>query len=396
MTTTTATALAPERLVDAALHADGTAHAVWQRMRETSPVHYHQAGEYPAFWSLTKYDDIRAVYRDPSAFSSERGVLLRPAQAGDDPGGGLTLALSDPPRHKDLRSIVADWFSTRAVRGLSGHISAAVRTTLGWAAKQEECDFAHQIAGRISLSVICRILGIPEQDHDAVLAWTDEAFAAHTSLAAHQDLMDYLTELMYRRMLEPTGDLMSALVGSTVEGDLLSEEEVLLNCENIIGATENGRLALIGGMFAFLRDPGQWERLRLDRDLMPSAIEEILRWTSTATHSMRTATRPQTIRGRRVEAGDRVVLWLPSANRDEDVFSDPHAFDIARNPNRHIALASGEHFCIGSTLARAEMRILFSTLLDTTERIELTGPPVQVRSIAVNGLDRLPVRITRH
>jgi cytochrome P450 len=382
-----------DRIADPELHADGDPHTLWRWMREYSPVHRHEAGELPAFWSLTKYEDIRPVYRDPATFSSARGVLLRPARLGDDPGGGLTLALSDPPRHKELRSLMADWFSTRAVRGLEETVRATARKVVAQGLEQGTVDFV-DLAGRLSLSVISGVIGIPEEDHAAIHRWTDEAFAAHTSLAAHPRLMEYFMELVYARMAEPTDDLVSSLVNGTVHGELLSEHEILLNCENLIGATENGRLALIGGMLAFLQHPDQWQRLRQDRALLPGAVEEIVRWTSSATHSMRTATRPVTLRGRRVDAGDRVVLWLPSANRDEDVFDDPYRFDIARRPNRHIALASGEHFCIGSTLARAEMRALFTELLDATDAIEQAGPVTRVRSNAVNGPAALPVHLT--
>ncbi|MFF7974917.1 cytochrome P450 [Streptomyces sp. NPDC007905] len=382
-----------DRIADPELHVSGDPHALWRWMREFSPVHRHEAGELPAFWSLTTYEDIRAVYRDPVTFSSARGVLLRPARLGDDPGGGLTLALCDPPRHKELRSLMADWFSTRAVRGLEESIRAAARTAVERALEQGTCDFV-DLAGRLSLSVISGVIGIPEKDHDALYQWTEEAFAAHTSLAAHPLLMEYFMELVYARMAEPADDLVSALVNGTVHGELLSEHEILLNCENLIGATENGRLALIGGMLAFLQHPDQWQRLAADRDLLPGAVEEIVRWTSSATHSMRTATRPCTLRGQRIETGDRVVLWLPSANRDENVFDDPYRFDIARRPNRHIALASGEHFCIGSTLARAEMRALFTELLDSAGVIEQAGPTTRVRSNAVNGPATLPVRLT--
>lgn len=382
-----------DRIADPELHAGGDPHALWRWMREYSPVHRHEAGELPAFWSLTKYEDIRAVYRDPATFSSARGVLLRPARLGDDPGGGLTLALSDPPRHKELRSLMADRFSTRAVRGLEETVRATARRVVAQGLEQGTVDFV-DLAGRLSLSVISGVIGIPEEDHADIHRWTDEAFAAHTSLAAHPRLMEYFMELVYARMAEPTDDLVSSLVNGTVHGELLSEHEILLNCENLIGATENGRLALIGGMLAFLQHPDQWQRLRQDRALLPGAVEEIVRWTSSATHSMRTATRPVTVGGQRVDAGDRVVLWLPSANRDEDVFDDPYRFDIARRPNRHIALASGEHFCIGSTLARAEMRALFTELLDSTDAIEQAGPVTRVRSNAVNGPAALPVRLT--
>ena len=380
-------------LVDPALHAEGHPHELWRWMREFSPVHRHESGELPAFWSLTRYEDIRAVYRDPHTYSSARGVLLRPARLGDDPGGGRTLALSDPPRHKELRSLMAAWFSTRSVRALQESIRAATGRLLDRAVERGTCDFVQDIAGPLSLSVICDIIGVPRRDHEAVYQWCEEAFAAHTSLATHPELMAYFMELLYARMAEPTDDLLSSLVNGTVGGELLPERDILANCENLIGATENGRLALIGGMLAFLQHPDQWRRLSQDRGLLPRATEEILRWTSSATHSMRTATRSHTVHGRRIEAGDKVVLWLPSANRDEDHFEDPYGFDIARTPNRHIALASGEHFCIGSTLARAEMRILFSELLDSGLRIEQAGPVTLVHSIAVNGPATLPVRL---
>jgi cytochrome P450 len=381
-------------LTDPALHADGDPHAVWDRLREHSPVHRHPAGDLPAFWSLTCYEDIRAVYRDPATFSSARGVLLRPATLGDDPAGGMTLALTDPPRHQRLRAVVADWFTARSVRELEQDIRTAAGSVLTRAMEQGECDFVHDIAGRLSMYVIGSIMGVPERDHEALFEWTNQAFEAGTSLAAHQDLMLYFIELMLRRAKEPADDLVSMLVGGTVDGTLLTEEEILLNCENLIGATENGRLALAGGIQAFLEHPDQWARLQADPGLMSSAVEEILRWTSSATHSMRTATRPQVIRDHRIEAGDRLVLWLPSANRDEAVFADPHRFDVGRTPNRHLALGSGEHFCLGGTLARAEGRILLGELLSRIRRIEPAGTAHRVRSIAVGGPEILPIRIT--
>lgn len=383
----------PARLTDPELHATGDPHGLWAWMRAHAPVHWQAAGSVPGFWSLTRYEDIRAVYRDAATFSSAHGVLLRSLELGDDPGGGLTLALTDAPRHKQLRSLMGDWFNTRAVRALEDYIRAATRSVLKRVLDLGSCDFAHDVAGRLSLSVICHILGVPERDHEALYEWTNEAFEAHTSLVAHPRLLEYFEELLFQRMEKPSDDLVSALVNGTVDNELLTEEEVLVNCENLIGATENGRLALIGGMQAFLEHPHQWQRLRDDRGLLPGAMEEILRWTSSATHSMRVATRPVEIRGERIAAGDRVVLWLPSANRDEDVFEEPYRFDIARSPNRHIALAAGEHFCIGSTLARTEMRVLFSELMDTVRSIEADGPVRRLRSIAVNGAERLPVRL---
>ncbi|MFI9525715.1 cytochrome P450 [Micromonospora rosaria] len=384
----------PELLVEADLHAHGDPHGIWRWLRRHAPVHRHPAGELPAFWSLTRYADVRAVYRDPETFSSRHGVLLRPVALGEDPGGGMTLALTDPPRHKQLRAVVADWFTTRAVRSLEGTIRTCVRDVLARAYEQGRCDFVHDVAGRLSMHVIGTIMGVPERDHENLFRWTNEAFEAGVSLAAHHELMRYFIDLMERRIAEPTDDLVSMMAGGTLGDDLLTEEEILLNCENIIGATENGRLAVAGGMAAFLTHPDQWERLRTDRDLLPGAIEEILRWTSSATHSMRTATRDCEVAGQRIAAGDRVVLWVPSANRDERVFADPYRFDVGRSPNRHLALGIGEHVCIGGTLARTQLRILLTELLDTAGRIEPAGPVHRVRSIAVAGPEHLPLHIT--
>jgi cytochrome P450 len=383
----------PAALIDPELHATGDPHELWRWMRRHAPVHRQPPTDLPGFWSLTRYEDVRAVYRDPETFSSARGVLLRPILAGDDPAGGMTLALTDPPRHKQLRSVVADWFSTRAVRSLEGYVRSAVRAVLARAVQRDEIDFVHDVAGRLSMYVIGSILGVPEPDQEDLFRWTNEAFEAGISLAAHQDLMRYFADLMQLRAAEPTDDLVSMLVGGEVGAELLSEEEILLNCENIVGATENGRLAIAGGMLAFLQHPDQWQRLAADRGLLPTAVEEVLRWTSSATHSMRIATRGGVVGGQRIEAGERVVLWVPSANRDEAVFADSSRFDVGRSPNRHLALGIGEHVCIGGTLARAQLRILLTELLDTAGGMEQTGPAHRVRSLAVAGPETLPMRV---
>ncbi|KJK43669.1 cytochrome P450 [Lentzea aerocolonigenes] len=389
----TAPVTTPESIVDPGLHASGDPHALWRWMRQHSPVHHHEAADLPAFWSLTRYEDVRAAYRDPAVFSSRHGVLLRPSVFGTDPGGGMTLALTDPPRHKQLRAIVADWFTARAVRALAEPIRRSVRALLVRALDRGECEFVHDVAGRLSIYVIGHMMGVPEEDHETVFRWTNEAFEAHVSLAAHQELMRYFIDLMYLRMDEPADDLVSALVGGTIDDELISEEEILLNCENLVGATENGRLALAGGVQAFLENPEQWERLRADDTLLPTAVEEVLRWTSSATHSMRTATRPVEIGGRTIAAGDRVVLWVPSANRDETVFAEPDRFDVSRTPNRHLAFGGGEHFCVGSTLARTQLTAVLSELLALTSGMSLAGQVRRLHSVAVGGPETLPVRL---
>jgi cytochrome P450 len=391
-TAVTANTATPTLLVDPELYATGDPYPLWRWMRENSPVHWHPPTHLPGFWSLTRYEDVRTVYRDPGRYSSARGVLLRPLSAGEDPGGGYTLALTDPPRHKQLRALFAGHFNTRTVRSLERLIRATVRATIAGAIDRGGCEFVHDVAGRLSMELIGHILGVAREDREALLRWTDEAFDAAVSLAAHQDLMRYFIALMDRRMAEPGDDLMSAMVAGMSAGTV-TEEEILLNCENLVGATENGRLALAGGVLALIEHPDQWRRLTEDRGLVPAAAEEILRWTSSATHSMRTAAEAHVIDGQRIEAGDRVVVWIPSANRDGEVFTEPDEFDIGRTPNRHLALGTAEHFCLGATLARAQLCTLLTELLDTASRIEQTGPARRVRSIAVNGPEKLPVRI---
>ena len=192
----------PEHLTDPRLHATGDPHSIWRWMRKHSPVHRHEARELPAFWSLTRYEDIRAVYRDPATFSSARGVLLRPLALGEDPGAGQTLALTDPPRHKQLRALMAGWFDTRAVRRLEGFIRDAVHSVLARAVERGSCDAVHDVAARISLYVIGRIIGVPHEDQEMLFDWTNEAFSAHRSLAAHHGFMGYFIDLMDRRLAE--------------------------------------------------------------------------------------------------------------------------------------------------------------------------------------------------
>jgi cytochrome P450 len=384
-------------LTDPKLYSDGDPYAVWRWLRAHDPVHWHPPTELPGFWVLTKYDDVRAIYRDPATFSSASGILLRPEKYGTDPGGGRTLALTDPPRHRQLRGIVDDWFVLRSVRALETEMRDVARAVIGLALEREECDFVTEIAARIPLYVICKMMGVPREDWERVFMLTSQAFGGSDATIrrlAHLDIFQYFEDLVATRTKHPADDLVSALVTAEIEGRRLTPDEILLNCDNlIVGGTENTRIAASGGMLAFLQHQDEWRAVSENPALLPSAVEEVLRWTSTATHIMRTATRPVVFRGRQIGAGERVTLWNPSANRDEDIFEDPERFNVRRQPNRHLALGGGEHFCLGGTLARAELRLLYEELLRNTERVELEGTPVMLSSIVVNGLEKLPVKL---
>jgi cytochrome P450 len=386
-------------LTDPDLYSHGDPHAAWRWLRENDPVHWHPpSGDFPGFWVLTKYDDVRAVYRDPATFSSAGGILLRPQAYGGDPGGGNTLALTDPPHHRKLRALVDDWFALRSIRALDAEMRDIAGDVVTRALERERCDFVAEIAARVPLYVICKMIGIPKNDWEDLFSLATNSFDAGDPAerrAAHLDILQYFEDLATTREKSPADDLVSVLATAKIDGRKLTADEVILNCDNLlVGGTENSRIAASGGMLAFIQHPDQWQALSTEPELLHTAVEEVLRWTSSATHLMRTATTPVTIRGRRIEAGGRVTLWNPSANRDESVFEDPDCFSVRRKPNRHIALGDGEHFCLGSALGRAELRLLYEELLRRTERIELDDAPVMLSSIIVNGPERLSVRLT--
>ncbi|MFD4789732.1 cytochrome P450 [Streptomyces sp. NPDC058459] len=391
----TVSTFVPADVVDPDLHASGEVHRLWRWMRQHAPVHWHEPGDLPGFWSLTRYEDIRDVYQNPAVFSSAQGVLLRPTELGEDPGSGLTMALTDPPKHRALRAQVTDRFSERCARSLAGEMRAEIRSVVTRAVESGTCDLVHDIGARLSSYNIGRLLGVEPEDRERLLTWTTEAFESGKPLTSHLTLMRYFIDMMYARMEEPADDAMGMFVGNEVQGDLLTETEILLSCENLVGASENAGLSMASGILALVAHPQQWQRLVGERDgaLVRTAAEEVLRWTSSATHSMRTATADTVIQGRHIAAGDRVVLWIPSANRDESVFMDAERFDLGRQPNRHLALGTGEHVCIGSTMARHQMRMLLETLAELVAVVEPAGAVEPLRSITVNGPAHAPVRL---
>ncbi|SCF49092.1 Cytochrome P450 [Micromonospora matsumotoense] len=384
-------------LVDPDLYRNGDPFSQWRWLRAHAPVYRHPATELPGFWALTRYDDVRAAYRDPETFSSAKGILLRPAGHGEDPGGGRTLALTDPPRHRQLRNLVDSWFAVRAMRSLEPKLEKIAQTVVDRALELGTCDFVTDIAGRLPLYVICDMMGIPEADWELLYGLTSQAFGAGdagSQRIAHLQIMSYFDDLRMAKARRPGEDLVSVLATAEIDGERLPADDVILNCDNLlVGGTENTRIAASGGMLALLEHPGQWAMLAADHGLLPSAVDEVLRWTSTATHIVRTVTRPVDIRGTTLAANDLVTLWLPSANRDESVFADPDRFDVTRKPNRHLALGFGEHFCVGNVLARVELRLLYQELINRSVRIDLAEEPTLLRSIVVNGPERMPVRL---
>ncbi|MFF4225134.1 cytochrome P450 [Streptomyces abikoensis] len=394
------TALSSLELCDPDLYAQGNPEELWQRMRRVAPVH---EGEYDGrrFHAVLSHPEISRVVKDTRHFTSEQGMRLDQNPAATAAASGKMLIITDPPRHSGIRRIVSGAFTPRMVSRLEQSMRETVTTVLDEALEAGECDFT-RVAARLPLAVICDMLGVPPGDRDFMLERTMVAFGEGTETAAdplasaeaHADILSYYEELLARRRREPQEDMVTALAHGTVDGVPLTDEEIFLNCDGLVsGGNETTRHASVGGLLALMRHPAQWTSLREDPELLPTAVQEILRFTSPALHVLRTATAPVEIAGHALAPGDQVALWLAAGNRDDMVFEDPDRFDVTRRPNPHLAFTAGPHYCLGAALATRELTVLFGELLRRVRDAESTGPPQRTRSILIWGYDALPVRL---
>lgn len=383
-------------LTDPALYACGDPHAVCAELRRGRPVFRQRWPSGETIVSLMRHRDITAIYRDASAFSSVPGTLLTGGKPKRNPAAGRMLALTDPPRHTALRRLVADHFSPRAVAKLAPLIDSIARAVADRVVEERECDLVDAVAP-LPLSVICEVLGVPRADQPQILALTKQAFgkvepAAQSS--AHQQILAYFYELGHERQRRPTSDVISTLAHGEVQHRRLDDDEVTLNCDNlVVGGAETTRHAAAGGVLAFAEHPEQWRTLGTDEESLHSAVEEILRWTTPATHILRTATASNVIGGEAIEAGDVIALWNLSANRDEKAFEAAEVFDVARRENPHVSLGAGPHFCIGASLARAELKALLRELRLRVSSFTVAAPPRRLWSHIIYGFEELRVQV---
>ncbi|MEO3926261.1 cytochrome P450 [Micromonosporaceae bacterium B7E4] len=392
-------------LLDPYLHATRDLTEVWRWLRRYDPVRWHPAtalGAAKGFWVVTRHADVLRVIRDSGTFTSLRGNMLGTVLRGHDPGAGKMLVVSDGRFHSGLRSLLLGGFGARSLAAVTQSITVATRDLVGGLLERGGGDFVVEVAAQVPLRAICELLGVPAADRARVLELTGAAMlgehAEQTGIEARMaqsEILLYYTRLAAQRRAVPGDDIISLLVNSSVDGRPLTEEEVLLNCYNlVIGGDETARLALAGGLLALATHQDQWVRLVADPALVESGTEEILRWTTPAAHVARTVTGDTELNGRALAAGDVLTLWTVSANRDEEVFADPDTFDLARRPNRHLTFGYGPHFCIGAQLARAEIRALLAELRTTVRTIELTGQVARLPSNFISGLSTLPVALT--
>jgi cholest-4-en-3-one 26-monooxygenase len=399
----------PADLVDPERYArHGYPHDAWTRLRAEAPVAHIKAPGYEPFWAITKHADIMEVSRQPERFSSAQGITLAREGAAPVPPTEI-LVMIDPPRHGPMRRVVNARFTPRAVRQRQNEVEEIALDVLAGAATEgatRDGNFVDNIAAPFPLAVIAWILGVPSEDWRHLFRWTNEIIGkddpefrqpgespGRTMKRARGELRGYFERLIEQRRDDPRNDLVSELLGGTVEGEPLTEEQLLSYCELFVEAgNETTRNAISGGLLAFCEHPGEWEKLCANTDLFPTATDEILRWASPISHFTRVATEDYEIRGVPIAAGDQLALYFASANRDEDVFDDPFAFRVDRHPNPHLAFGFGEHFCLGAHLARVEIETIYRHLVARLETFELAGEVERLKS-AVNGsIKQLPLR----
>ncbi len=376
------------------------------------PVSWHTEPEIeglphgPGFWSVVRHADVQQVSRQPEVFLSGQGTNIPdfPPAVYEFLGSMINM---DPPRHTRFRLIVNRGFTPHQVADLEGDVQRRATAIVDAIAEKGECDFVSEVAAALPLQIICDMMGIPESEYqwvfdktNVVLGASDPEYGGDIMLAfsAAQELWTFAQELRADRVASPRDDITTQIALAEVEGHSLTPEEfgsffVLL----VVAGNETTRNAISHGMKALTDNPGQRQLWLDDLDgVAPSAVEEIIRWSTPVVHFRRTcATVDAEVGGQPIKEGDKVVLWYSAANRDPSVFDDPYAFEVRRDPNEHVGFGGGgPHFCLGAHLARREIRVMFEELLRRLPDLEVSGEPEYLQSNFIHGIKRMPVGFT--
>ena len=398
--------VAPVDLSDSRSYVEGVPHAYLAYLRRHDPVHWQDEPGGPGFWAITRYDDCVTVNRDYERFSSAaKGTMPFELDADEIAQQSLMMLNMDPPLHTRYRRLVNKGFTPRMVRDLEESIHRATDAIIDEVIEKGEADFVTQISAELPLQVIAELLGVPQEDRHRMFEWSnrmvgneDPEYQDQTALAltSAMELYAYASELFAKKRIDPHADLMSALTTVEIEGERLSDMELeLFFLLLTVAGNETTRNLMSGAMHAFFQYPEQWQRLLNDRSLLPSAVDEMLRFVTPVMNFRRTAMVDTELSGTKIAAGDKVVFFHASANRDEDIFSAPDTFDVGRDPNPHIAFGGGgPHFCLGTNLARMEIRVMFEHLLDRMPDIRQDGEVQRLQSQFINGVKHIPVAFT--
>ncbi len=385
-------------------------HAAFAELRASDPVHWNPEPDGPGFWAVTRYEDIRTVHRDVETYSSELGGTSLEDLDPDQIKARKSMIDMDPPRHDELRGLIARRFTPRAVGVWENQVRTVTREVLDLALPKGEFDFVREISSEIPMQVFAEILGVPHDERRVIVELGDRLLGnqdpeyrvpvedSHRNLPfsspAALEMFEFGRRLAAARRKEPRDDIITQLAFEPLNQQEFDTYFLLLAA----AGNETTRHTITHGLLALLEHPSELQRLRAagdDMALRRSATEEILRWATPVHHFRRTAAVDTELSGVAIKAGDKVTTWFVSGDRDEAAFENPDVFDITRNPNRHLAFGPGGiHHCMGAHLAKLEVRIAFEELLGRIDEIELTGPPERLRSNFFNGIKRLPVKVT--
>jgi len=384
---------------------------IFAKLRAERPVSFHEEPAFigfpkgPGFWSVVRHEDVQRVSRDSETFISGRGSNI-----GDLPIEMLeffgSMINMDAPRHTKLRKLVNRGFTPRMVAALETSVRQQAGHIVETVAPKGACDFVEEIAAALPLKIICDMMGIPESDtrrmfelSNIILGVGDPEYGTTMDalMTAAVELSQYAQALGEERAAAPRDDITSVLMQADVDGDRLTTAEfasffILL----VVAGNETTRNAISHGMKALTDFPDQ-RRVWMDdfEGLAPTAIEEIVRWATPVIHFRRTLTRDVEIAGQKIPAGDKIVMWYNSANRDERAFDDPYRFDVRREPNDHVGFGGGgAHFCLGANLARREIKVMFEELFRTLPDIHVVGEPDRLFSVFIHGIKRMRVEWT--
>lgn len=404
-----AAALAEIDLCDLDRFTNGFPHATFELLRDHAPVWFHPptantpGGE--GFWVLSRYDDVLSTAADSSSFSShcggprtDGGTLIEDLPSGF--AAGVLLNMMDDPHHAEIRRQCLPWFSASALRRMEADLRARTERIVADAVERGEVDFLRDVAAELPLQAVAAMLGVPQEDRHRMFEWANATLdygdrelgeTSEASAAAGAEMYEYGQTLIAQKRRSPTDDLLSALIHSDLD---LPDDEIQMFFSLLIAAgSETTRNTIAVGASVLADRPALWDELAVDRSRLVSTTEEIVRWASSTTYNRRTATSDTELGGQRIAAGDKVTLWWGSANFDPRAFENPRNFDPDRSPNHHLAFGHGNHFCLGSHLARMEIRLVFGVMLDRVASMEQLGPIEWVRSNKHTGVRHLPMRL---
>ena len=395
----------------------GIPHDQWSELRRLDHLHFCDPPGFDSFYPIVRHEHICEISKQPDLFWSRFGIVLESQQQkliiNDEKGLGSVRVIigMDPPDHRAYRKVAAPWFTPKAVTGVEPVAAKSARGLVDRLVERArggegECEFANEIAAAHPLRVLSTILGVPREQEPRILALTTQLFAADdpdlqregddrkkAAEALVVDFFQMFNAIIEDRRANPTGDLASVLANGRVNGEPMGLMETLgYFLITFSAGHDTTKNALAGGICALAQHPDEFEKLKRNPDLIPSAVEEIIRWTSPVNYMKRVVGEDLEFRGQKLRKGDNVVLFYASANRDEAVFDDPFSFRVDRNPNRHLGFGIGEHFCLGAHLARESQRALLRELVGRIDSLELAGEPERIQSSFVVGLKKLPLR----